>query len=153
MKIREVLQKNFTDLITCQKNYIYGWAISFVLLYHLFCICTLPIMQFFFWGAVGVDLFMLLGGLTLGYSFEKRNIKDFYLRRLKRIVPLYLLFTITKTLLYYTVGEGLFSFTDFIFSITGLSYFGLGGILMEWYLFCLLLLYLSYPLLFIITKK
>ena len=124
-----------------------------VLLYHLYCVNTLRVMNLFRFGFIGVDIFLLLGGMTLGFSLEKRNLREFYKRRIKRILPLYLLFTTIKTILYCITGRGIFSFTDIIYSISGLSFFGIGGILMEWYLFSLFLLYLAYPFLYYLTKR
>lgn len=148
------LTRDYIKPIAFHKSWCYGCAMILVLLYHYSCVSDSLGDLLFQYGYIGVDIFLLLGAYTIGYSYENRSLKEFYIRRLKRIVPLYILFTSIKTILYITVGGGKLSLLEIVMSITGFSYFGiLGGVLMEWFLFSLLLLYFCYPCIFMLTKK
>ena len=93
-------------------------------------------------GNIGVELFLMMSGLGLYYSFKRNsNVKDFYKKRIVRIVPELL---ITSSIIFY------------LFKITPLSYylenvflisFFTRGVRTFWYFDLILILYLFYPLL------
>lgn len=100
MKFSSVKQKaiNFyhalkADNLTLNRNFLLGVAILLVLVYHFFNWTINPFGRFNI-GHVGVDIFLFLSGWGLSYSYTKNNLKTFYVRRIKKIVPLYLLTSI-----------------------------------------------------------
>ena len=64
-------------------------AVLLVLFYHLQ-------IKGFENGFLGVDIFFVLSGYLMGKLYDKDSVKNFYIRRFKRIVPAYLL-TISLT--------------------------------------------------------
>ena len=92
-----------------------GLAILLVVVYHNF-----GFIDYFFFGWLGVDLFFVLSGflitdILLKTVGTKNYLKNFYIRRILRIFPLYYLFLIVFLLFilrlniilnikYYTVN-------------------------------------------------
>lgn len=65
-------------------------------------------------GNVGVDIFLLLSGIGLYYSFSnKNNIKEFYKKRAIRILPQVIIVAILTTAI--SSGDGIKNFLDRIF--------------------------------------
>jgi peptidoglycan/LPS O-acetylase OafA/YrhL len=100
---------------------------------------------FFSFGSIGVELFIMASGFGLYLSYKKKNHtwKNFYVRRMLRILPLYwisliLIFSMyrigTKSLLYHILL--LQSFTPY--------YLDFGAL---WFVGYIFLLYLLFPLL------
>ena len=77
-------------------------------------------------GFLGCDIFILLSGCSLGYSYLNHSLKKIYLRRLIRIYPLFLILALSKCFFSQLSGETL-SFGDWISTCTFLSYYGWGG--------------------------
>ena len=92
-------------------------------------------------GNIGVDIFLILSGIGLFYSFScDDNIKAFYLRRAKRILPAVL---ICSSLWFGIANVG--SLKEY------LIYVNLGGVFVYgesyfWYFSLLIVLYFLYPL-------
>ena len=83
------MEKIYNTIIDRRKE-LMGIAILMVLLYHLCCWpqWNNPLRIFGHW-YIGVDIFLVLSGFGLCFSYEKYNIKTFYYHRLIRIIPLY----------------------------------------------------------------
>ena len=99
-------------------------------------------------GNIGVDIFLFLSALGLYFSFTKdSNIKNFYKKRIVRIIPSII---IVASIYYLIRGVDVVSF---IKGIT-LTSFYLDGVRDFWYFALIVVLYLLYPLLYkIIDKK
>lgn len=132
------------NILSKNRSTIYGISIFLI----VFCHSSLNFENFLLLkdiksiGNFGVDVFLLLSGISLYYSFEKNSsIKQFYSRRLKRV----LLPTIIICVPYYIVE-------DFIVSKNGLLMFlyDISGISFSW--FCFLFYVLFYSLLHTKTK-
>lgn len=133
------------------KKFYSGIAIIMVLLYHLLCVDeSVRFYWLFYPGFIGVDMFLFYSGYSLGFSMKNHTIKDFYVRRIKRIAPLFVLLAIIESIIYY-FRDGI-SLFDFICNITSLSYYQIGGQFIDWYLSFLLILYLLYPVLYKIVR-
>lgn len=66
-----------------------GYAILMVIIYHYGC-WVYNLFGEFNIGFVGVDIFMFVSGWGLVYSYNKsKNIKEFYIKRSKRILPIF----------------------------------------------------------------
>lgn len=60
-----------------------GIAILMVLLYHLYCcLPNIEVLHLFKYCYGGVDVFMLVSGYGLCFSYKKNSIKDFYIHRM-----------------------------------------------------------------------
>lgn len=129
------------------RSSLMGISIISVVLYHL---CTLfpnylP-LKVFVLGSIGVDIFIFLSALGLNYSLQKYDIITFYKRRLLRVYPLFIVKVILYTFtLYFTRGES-FNTWDLFCNISGLSFFECGGMIIDWYIPGLIMLYMAFPL-------
>lgn len=109
-------------------------------------------------GDIGVSLFFILSGATLYLTFKSGNVRQFYKKRFLAIYPIFwiawLVTSAIDFLNFKTFGNGniLYMLSTamgmdgylFIHGITGaLSFYKTG----EWFLGCILLLYLIFPLL------
>lgn len=128
-----------------RRELLMGVGIIMVVLYHYDT--GLWFQKFFYPGFLGVDIFLFISGYGLCRSFERNKIHTFFRRRIKRILPMFLLLAIVKCSLY-VLGGGYLSLSDWFFSLTSLSYWGTGGVFVDWYLCGLLALYLFFPLLY-----
>ena len=57
-------------------------------------------------GYAGVDVFMLLSGYGIAKSLARNSIKQFYIHRLRRILPLWIVMTISICIINLTLGGG-----------------------------------------------
>ena len=92
-------------------------------------------------GDVGVDIFLFLSGMGLVYSINKsKSIKDFYQKRIKRILIPYLITSILYLIAYQS------PMADKIKAIFG-YYFIIGQLnIFLWFFFAILILYLLFPI-------
>ncbi len=97
---------------------------------------------------VGVDIFMFLSGVGLYYSFsnKQQSYLQFEKRRLKRVIPLYILIAGITYLLYDLIINRL-SFWKFLRDLTFISWFRDGSTL-YWYILAISVFYLLFPLLY-----
>ena len=142
------LMKKQIEIIVENKSLFLGIAILMVLFYHQPVDGAINSI-YFYPGFLGVDIFMFFSGLGLCYSYNKNNIRTFYVHRMKRIIPLYIILGLLVSLYNYKSN----SFWDFFCNISTLSYYGLGGIMYEWYLSSLFVFYLFFPLLYKAVNK
>ena len=134
-----------------QKRQIFmGIAILMVVIYHGFgkYQISIPILSALFYrGYTGVDIFLFFSSLGLCFSYKKHSLKRFYINRFIRIAPLFILLAIFRGVFYQLDGNE-FSLWDYVCNLTTLSYYGIGGCFVDWYLSSLVLFYLLFPLLF-----
>ena len=99
-------------------------------------------------GNIGVDIFLFLSGIGLYFSFSKNsNVKDFWKKRLLRILPAVLIVAVTYSI-YKRVSLNVF------FNKVFLIEFFINGERDFWYFSLAIILYILYPLLHkIIDKK
>lgn len=98
-------------------------------------------------GNFGVDLFLLLSGVGLYFSFSKNKIKTFYKNRFKRILPVFIIVTIiyamiTKTMTIVEILETLFFLSFFV-----------KGNADVWFIPFIMIMYLIFPLIYKIIKE
>ena len=99
-------------------------------------------------GNIGVDIFLFLSAIGLYFSFSKdSNLKNFYKKRLLRIIPS---IVIVATIYYLYKGV---SFGSFISNVTLVSFY-INGNREFWYFSLIIVLYLLFPLFYkIINDK
>lgn len=132
-----------------------GIAIIWVMLLHgseLYPDVNLPILSVLARrGNLGVDIFLYLSGFGLYYSLKNNaNIKEFYLRRIKRVFIPYLLLSVPFWI--YNMLSLKETIVFFLRDITGIS-FVQNGVVTTWYIFLILILYIIYPFIFRFEEK
>ena len=117
-----VILGHFTDLNTHQINYNTNLFFRFIQI-----------------GNVGVDIFLLLSGIGLYYSYN-RSKEKYYLKRCTRILIPYLLICVP----YYIWKDLFLDEGIFWMDVTQLSFFT-EGMITTWYVPAILILYFLYP--------
>lgn len=103
-------------------------------------------------GAMGVDLFLFVSGFGLYYSFSKRNnIKDFYIKRLQRILPTFFIIAV-PIYIYIDLIKGEGDILQFFKDIFLVSYW-LDGNGNEWFIAAILVLYFCFPIIYKVLKE
>lgn len=143
------------------RYYLMGIATIFIIFLHLYSFAPdnsaliHRVIKFFFLnGDYGVNIFFLLSAYGLCYSYNKNSMKSYYYRRIKRMLPMLLIYCIIHFLLYndFVFPNSLF---NVIAHITGISIF-YNDNLYDWFVPTLIFLYLIFPLLYkfcLILKK
>ena len=139
--------------ITDSKTIYSAFGIIIIVLCHLAVVdSTMPFVRIFSPGFIGVDIFLFYSGYTLGYSYTKRSARHFFIQRIKRIFPMFLVFAILFTLINIAKGRSLTMF-DWFCNLTTLSYYGIGGFAIDWYLSSIFLFYLTFPMFYTFLNK
>lgn len=133
--------------------FLMGCGMFMVILYHLFCFDkSTSLWSIFYPGYLGVDVFLFLSGYGLCFSFRNNPLGIFYKRRLLRILPLYwVMVSLCLLILFFLKAP--FSWKDGLFCYLTLSFWNVGNVFIEWYLCALLLLYILFPLFFVICRR
>lgn len=121
-------------------------AILAVISYHL-ALRGIPLGRLNI-GYIGVDIFMLLSGYGIGKSLTKNSIKQFYLNRIHKILPLWflmILFNSTIKMLN-TEERNISIIKTFLSDFSTLSFYTHPDSLPEWYLATLILFYTISPI-------
>ena len=103
-------------------------------------------------GSSGVDIFLLLSGLGLYYSFSKDNsIKNFYFKRVKRVLIPYLIVSVPVYIWYdfFYLSDGIIGFVKNLFFITLFT----NRNILYWYIFFIIICYLIFPLIYRFIAK
>ncbi len=102
-------------------------------------------------GQVGVDIFFFLSGMGCYYSFQKCvNVVSFYIRRILRIFPTYLLIVPVRIIVDSAVDG--YTIPSAIRRYSLVSFF-LDGALVTWFLAGLFLLYILFPVMYAVLNK
>lgn len=120
------------------RSALMGIAIIWVVMFHYHFDGFELLAKISSYGYVGVDIFFFLSGLGLYYSMEKSDdIKAFYLKRIKRIFPMYFVLGAVACSLY---GD----FSDFFWKYSTLGYWTDGAIA-SWFIPAIVTCYFVYP--------
>ncbi|MCD8219674.1 MAG: acyltransferase [Ruminococcus sp.] len=98
-------------------------------------------------GCCFVDVFLILSGVGLYYSFSKNNdVAAFYKRRLLRLLPTYLIIAVPYWIYHDMFLEG----GSIVTALYNLSFGSLlaEGVQRFWFVFLILILYLIFPLVY-----
>lgn len=143
--INQISQWFYNSLIK-NRNAIFGFSILYIIFFHS------GFNPLFGRGYIGVDIFLFLSAFGLCFSLEKHSLLFFYLRRLNRIYPLFVISNLLKYFIEWYQGVEI-SVWDSICDITGLTFFGIGGTHLLWFIPSLMVLYILTPLLYHILNK
>lgn len=143
------------EIISKYRTLLMGVAIISILIYHFTEDCftsghnysgLIRIYKIVI-GSSGVDIFLLLSGLGLYYSYKKNNKpKDFYLKRFKKVLVPYLIIALPALFIKDIMLEG-GNILDVIKNITFISLFT-NGTKWHWYIFFICICYLVFPYIF-----
>ncbi len=142
------------DILSKHRNALFGIAILWIMLFHGYIFGSYlggwgkdnPINAFIRFGNVGVDIFLLLSGMGLYFSFAKRqDVYPFLKRRLSRVLPSVLIISGAFWLIFYVIRSG--DIAGFLQRITLLR-FWLRGDTNIWYVSFILVAYFIYPYLY-----
>ena len=148
------MDSHFVDYLSKNRTQLMGAAMVLILLHHMWCFPYPTIfLQVFKFGYFGVDVFIILSGFGLCFSYERSSVLSFYVRRLKRILPLYWLAVLLVICLGFLFHFREYTFTQGISYLTTLSYYGIGGVMSNWFVSAILILYLLFPFFYKLTCK
>lgn len=134
--------------VSSARNFIYGFAIIWIIFYHS---ALLPASKLFsdikFYGDCGVEIFFLLSGICLYFSYNKKpEALPFFKRRAARLFPPYLIiygivFIYLDIISSFNIGQFLLDYTLLDFWLHGLGR-------APWFLAGIIVFYCIYPLVF-----
>lgn len=125
---------------------VFGFSILYILLYHS------GFTPLFGRGYIGVDLFLFLSAFGCSFSLKKYTLLQFYLRCLNRVYPLFVISNLLKWCIGRYNGERL-GVWDSVCDISGLTFWGMGGRHLLWFIPSLILLYIFTPPLYRMFNK
>lgn len=136
------------NLLSHYRLQLMGLAILWVVLFHMTVdLSSIPLigtMKSIGYG--GVDIFLLLSGLGLYYSYQNYDRASlFYRKRILRILPTYLPVVLAMCILYWVIGN--ISFVSILLNVSTLSFWLNTSYIFDWYIPALLVLYLLTPVL------
>lgn len=134
--------------VSSARNFIYGFAIIWIIFYHS---ALLPTSTLFSdiksYGDCGVEIFFLLSGICLYFSYNKQpEVLPFFKRRAARIFPPYLIiygivFIYLDIISSFNIGQFLLDYSLLDFWLHGLGR-------APWFLAGIIVFYCIYPLIF-----
>lgn len=140
------------------------FAIIWILLFHIVIITDNKIVQTFCYnGFGGVDIFLFMSGWGIYHSLNKNfNIKEFYKKRIVRLMPQYIVILVLKyAVIYYkavhsgNIVEFKMLLKDFFFNASLLTPFFPNQVQFQfnWYIFCIFYMYLVSPAIYRVLTK
>lgn len=101
---------------------------------------------------MGVDIFMLLSGYGIAKSLDRNSTKQFYINRIRKIIPLWLIMISAAYAIKLSGGVNL-GIDVLLLNMTSLSFYYNPDLLPEWYLSTLIMFYVVSPLLKKLLEK
>lgn len=142
------------SILSRWKTVIMGVAALWIYLYHewLFILDDIPFLEdceefVTSIGFCGVDIFLLLSGIGLVYAIQKSSLLTFYLRRIRRVMLPFLLFSFVVA---YVEKWSLYTF---IKNISGYSFYFEFMYTYLWFVPAIMTFYLFFPLYFYFFNK
>lgn len=103
-------------------------------------------------GSMGVDIFLFLSGMGLYYSLKKdSNIRNFYIKRVKRVIIPYFVLAIPGFMVLDLAIRHV-AIEKFLIDVFLVS-FWLQGDFILWYISFIIILYLIYPVIYFLLLK
>lgn len=101
-------KENLLKKLIEYRTELMGLSILWIMLYHASILlpdALLPLIAFKNIGYTGVDIFFLLSGIGIAFSLSKsEKLKDYYSKRLKRIMPTFWLALIALAIVEIAIG-------------------------------------------------
>ena len=142
--------ENYLNLLKGRNcSFLMGFSILWIMAFHLAMFGGLShisvVNLFLGTGYWGVDIFFFLSAYGLCYSFNNYGLKEFYIHRVKKLFPIYLLFLVLL-FLFFPATRGDSWLSVLLLQITGVATFA--NLQIEWFIPDLILLYITFPLLY-----
>lgn len=132
---------------------VFGILAVWIVFYHVYMFNGIPLDNIVYTvsalcigkGRCAVDLFLFLSAIGLNYSMSKNDTKTFYINRLKKIIPCYLICVIPYFIWYDFIynQDGV---VQFLLNISTVNYWIAGNDFPLWFVAFILAAYLVYPL-------
>lgn len=147
--IHELLMK-FSQ-ISLHRSSLMGLAILMVVLYHTRL--KIPFVSHIgYYGYWGVDIFLIASGFGIFYSLEKhKNLKEYFFKRLIRIVPAY--WIVVSAFLIWKICVHNATWHDWFLNMFGLSYWLNIRDRFDWFIPTICFYYVLAPILVYFIKK
>lgn len=129
--------------ISLYRSHLMGIAMLMVVFHHLPVEINNPIFHYIKQNAgFGVDVFLLLSGMGLYFSMSKdgSTLKQYYVNRMIRIFPIYVL-----VIAGVMIVTGTFDWIKFFLQVTTIGWWTT-GVCYDWFIPTIVLLYLLFPL-------
>ncbi|MGN0182096.1 MAG: acyltransferase family protein [Candidatus Ornithomonoglobus sp.] len=143
------------------RSNIYGLCAIWIMLFHICHYAGIPgnpliIAPLIRMGNIGVDIFMFLSGYCLSLSFRRNdNVKQFFIKRFKRVLISYVIvsipFYLWKSIIEIPSAEFI-NLTNFLTDITGYSFWK-NGVQNTWFVHAIIVFYILFPLLYKVISK
>lgn len=141
--------------ISKYRTELMGLSILWIVFYHSGIFIPdfmLPLKFFKAIGYAGVDVFFLLSGLGLTFSFSKdSSLISFYWKRLIRVIPAYWACLCLIFFIGYVARSGV-DFSSLLLSLFGVDFFVFGN-LTTWFIPSIFVCYVIFPGLFSLALK
>ncbi|MDU1889538.1 MAG: acyltransferase [Dysgonomonas sp.] len=141
-------------LLSRYRAQLMGIAIFLILVYHIphnwfYFTFSLKLLRDYIY--FGVDIFFFLSGFGVYFAYyNAQNLKNFYLQRIRRILPYcYPVMLVSAFVLYYLGRTNIVELIEMIFVVD----FWIEGFLYDWFIPVILLFYLLTPPLIKFLKK
>lgn len=153
------ISKNGFLLLSKYRTAIMGFAALWILFFHVWqplipvssnmVINDFVLFEHFStnFGYSGVDIFLLLSGAGLTYAIKKESILTFYVRRLRRVLPPYLLLAVLRFIFEK------WTILDFLRNVSGLNFFAVHIFSFLWFVTAIITFYIFFPLYYRIFSK
>lgn len=79
---------SYIEKLSHGRTFLMGLAMISIMLFHQVWVKDLVMHGFRFCGNMGVDIFFFVSGFGIAFSLDKHTTKEFYKRRLLRLMPL-----------------------------------------------------------------
>lgn len=153
------MRKNISwNLVSKYRTELMGCSILGIILFHWYENCMIHgksinfILHLFSLGNRFVEFFLILSGMGLYYSFKKQeNIKTFYLRRITKLLPTYLILGIPYWI-YFDCFLNKMNIGQVFIDISFISFITEGN-RRFWFIGLILGLYLFFPIFYKIIYK
>ncbi|WP_303005018.1 acyltransferase family protein [Bacteroides congonensis] len=134
-------------LLSKYRAELMGISMLMIMLFHTVGGLSVPSIPFFrpFWSFdFGVEFFLILSALGCTYSLDKNNdVIDFYKRRLKRIIPTFMIIVTLKFLIFDVLIYKTMNWQGYLWDLSLLSFFD--GNITYWFILHILTCYLLTP--------
>ena len=150
--------QNFTwKTILKYRNLIYGISAIWIVLFHLVGyhrIGAPVVSSFLSLGNMGVDIFLFLSAIGLSFSIEKNSLAHFYKNRFNRTFLTHILISVPFFIwMMFVINDGTLADIPLLFeNVFTISYWR-GKDYVMWYIPCILVLYIFFPLLYKLHRK
>ena len=147
------------SLSKVNRNYFMGIAIILVILHHICLLCerewnvdSFP-FTWFYWGQIGVDIFLFASAYGCCASWENNAWWRYLLHRVERIYPQYFVFLLICLVWNYADSSILYKIKVVLCTMSGLATFYRFGVHIDWYIPSLIMMYLTLPFIYAGLKR